>query len=59
MRLIRRSEARLEAGELQLADCSLVGEGGFGDPTGRTSLFTQPLLPVEDAVCSEQFVKTK
>lgn len=40
------SEASLEAGQLQLVDRSLVGEGGSGDATGWTSLFTQPHLPV-------------
>lgn len=42
------SEASLEAGELQLVDGSLVGEGRSGDATGWTSFFTQPHLPVED-----------
>lgn len=48
MGVISWSEASLEAGELQLIDGSLVGEGGSGDPTGRTSFFTQPHLPVDN-----------
>ena len=43
-----RSEASLEARDLQLVDGLLVGEGGSGDAAGRTSFFTQPHLPVED-----------
>lgn len=46
--LIIWSEASLEARELQLINGSLVGKVGFGDPTGWTSFFTQPHLPVED-----------
>lgn len=55
--LLHWSEASLEAGELQLVDRPLVGEGGSGDPTGGTSFFAQPHLPVKDPMRKKRVQK--